>query len=271
MTTEIKTEFAYLDYEKIKRFDAEKFRSTQPFPWCNLQGFLTEAGFQRLHENFPALALFEEHSNIERGYGQRPHNRYYLAYESSIYHRNDLKKGVVKASQLPAAWQSFLAELTTHSQYRSFMCDVFGVSDYRVRLAWHVGFNGCEVSPHVDSPDKIGTHILYFNTSADWSEDWGGSTLVLDGKQTAAQNPDYKDFTDVSAIRIMDNYSFLFKNQPEAWHGVEPLSCPEDRYRRLFNIIFEFPPASKVEAGLSQIKSLLPSSLRDLAKSVIRK
>lgn len=270
MTSKIKTKFTYLDYEKLKNFDAEKFQSVQPFPWCNLQGFLTESGFRKLHESFPSLALFEEHSNIERGYGQRPHNRYYLAYESSIYHQNGQQKGVVKQSELPAAWQLFLTELTTNPQYRSFMCAAFGVSDYRVRLAWHVGFNGCEVSPHVDSPDKIGTHILYFNTSADWSENWGGSTLVLDGKQTAAQNPDYKDFTAASAIRIMDNYSFLFRNQPEAWHGVEPLSCPEGSYRRLFNIIFEFPSDSKTEASLSWLKGLVPSSLRMLVRNAIR-
>lgn len=266
-----KTKFTYLDYEKLSAFNTEKFNLTQPFPWCNLQGFLTDEGFARLHENFPALELFEQHTDIIRGNGQRPHNRYYLAYQSSIYHAADDSKGVVTHSELPAVWQSFVEELNNSLEYRRFMCSAFNVSDYRVRFAWHVGFNGCEVSPHVDLPDKIGTHIIYFNTSADWSEDWGGSTLVLDGKQTTVQNPDYSDFTSSTPVRIMDNYSFLFKNQPEAWHGVEPLSCPEGSYRRLFNIIFEFPPASKVEASLARLKGIVPSSLRSLTKNVVGK
>lgn len=266
------TKLTYLDSDQLQSFDNTKFNLSRPFPWANIAGFLTDKGFRELYENFPKLDLFEKHTDIKRGHGQRPHNRYYLAYQNSIYHADEVEtKGIIKHSELPEVWQSFLDELNNSSQYRSFICSAFNVPDYRVRFAWHVGFNGCEVSPHVDSPDKIGTHIIYFNTSADWSQDWGGSTLVLDGKQTAAQNPDYEDFTHMQAVRIVDNYSFLFKNQPEAWHGVEPLRCPEGSYRRLFNIIFEFPPQAKAAVEKARSQKSLPSSLRSLAKRLRRR
>ena len=265
----IQTQTTYLNHETLKTFNSEKFKSNQPFPWSNLQGFLTEEGFRSLYENFPSLDLFEQHSGIVRDNGQRPHNRYYLAYENSIYHEGDDREGVVKFSDLPTVWQAFLTELIEGKPYSNFIKSVYDVSTYRVRFAWHVGFNGCEVSPHVDSPDKIGTHILYFNTSDDWLEDWGGEALVLNGKQTAVLNPDYTDFTQAEVVQITDNHSFLFKNEPEAWHGVKPLTCPDGSYRRLFNIIFEFPPTAKTPK--ERLSALLPSPIKSLAKSVIRK
>lgn len=265
------TDFAYLDNETIGLFDSAGFKANRPFPWCNLQGLLTAEGFKSLYDNFPSLDLFEQHSGIKRGNNQRPHNRYYLAYENSIYRqedREDSSKGVVKLSQLPQPWQSFIQTINTHEPYRELIKSLFDVLDYRVRFAWHVGFNGCEVSPHVDSPDKIGTHILYFNTSDDWLEDWGGAPLVLDGKQTAARNPDYPDFTSAQSVSIIDNRSFLFKNAPDAWHGVKPLCCPEGSYRRLFNIVFEFPPAPADK--MAGLKARVPTSLKFFAKGLTR-
>ena len=38
----------------------------------------------------------------------------------------------------------------------------------------------------------------------------------------------------------MDNDSFLFKNPPCACHGTQALTCPEGKYRRLFNVIYEY-------------------------------
>lgn len=242
METEISHSF--INYDLTTSFKASAFTTRSPFPWYNFHKFLTPQGFQKLYLDFPCLELFEKHSGIERAYGQRSHDRYYLAYESSIYHQDGVPsegKGIVKLKDLPITWQFFLNELETSTVYRSFIQSLLGVSDYRVRYAWHIGFNGSEVSPHIDSPDKIGTHILYFNTSEDWNADWGGSTLVLGEKQNAALNPDFSDFKITLPTQTVDNHSFLFKNAPNGWHGVEPLTCPESAYRRLFNVIFEFP------------------------------
>ncbi len=233
----------FIDYELLRQFDLDAFRKRSPFPWENIAGFLTREGFHSLYTNFPSLALFEYHNNRRRSHDQRPHNRHYLAYESSIYHKDRPAEagGVVGRDQLPTAWQGFMDELETSDEYQRFIRRALGISTFIPRYAWHVGSRGSEVSPHLDTPPKIGTHILYFNTSDDWNPEWGGATLVLGGKKIKAMNPDFADFETSAAACITDNHSFLFKNTSSAWHGATALTSPDDSYRRLFNIIFEMP------------------------------
>jgi hypothetical protein len=232
----------FVDYELLRAFDVDGFKNRSPFPWHNLGGFLTTEGFHALYDDFPPLDLFERHNERPRVHGQRPHNRYYLAYEKSVYHKEG-DSGVVRHDQLPAAWQRFMDELETSDEYHDFIRRALGVPAFSPRYAWHVGTQGSEVSPHLDDPKKLGTHILYFNTSDEWNPEWGGATLVLGGKQTEAMNPDFADFETRDEARIVDNHSFLFKNTPHAWHGVTALTCPPGSYRRLFNVIFETPPS----------------------------
>jgi hypothetical protein len=232
----------FLNYDLMARFELYRFPTTGPFPWFNFSQFLTQEGFEELHSDFPSVELFEQHSGIARPYGQRPHNRYYLAYEESIYHNKaPADQGVVAHGRLPRTWQLFIEELRQSREYRQFIKTALGVADFKARYAWHIGFSGSEVSPHVDSRDKIGTHIFYFNTSGDWKPEWGGTTLVLGDKKTAARNPDFTDFETAISAEIRDNRSFLFKNTGNAWHGAEALTCPPGRHRRLFNVIFIVP------------------------------
>ncbi len=85
---------------------------------------------------------------------------------------------------------------------------------------------------------------------------------MLGDKRTPAQNPDFDDFASVQAAQITDNHSFLFRNSPESWHGVKPLTCDEESYRRFFNVIFEFPEKSETVASspFAKIKSLFQGS-----------
>lgn len=253
----------FLNYDKIESFEQSLFTDRKPFPWFDFEQFLTPEGFEALYQNFPSLALFEQHNGIERMFGQRPHNRYYLAYETSIYGTQKEGEGLVKYEQLPQVWQAFIHELETSEPYHQWIKHLFQVSKFEIRYAWHVGMTHSEVSPHADGMEKIGTHIFYFNTQQDWNPDWGGSVLVLDGKSTDAMNPEFTDFTSEIPAQIIDNHSFLFKNTPDAWHGVKPLTCPEGAYRRLFNVIFETPRARRP-------LRLAPVSMIKRLKSLIR-
>jgi hypothetical protein len=108
-------------------------------------------------------------------------------------------------------------------------------------FSWHLGTDGAEVCPHVDAPRKLGTHIFYFNTADDWEPAWGGSTLVLSDHPADCAAPDFSDFRRVERTETNGNRSFLFKNQPNAWHGVRTLRCPADAQRRLFNVVIQYP------------------------------
>ena len=226
----------------MQTFDAAAFTKRQPFPWYNFQSLLTDEAFAKLHAQFPALDFFEQHEGLPRKHKQRSHDRYYLAYEETVY--GNLKrdqKGIIHHEQLPPAWQAFMTALETDLGYREFICRLLGVEAFTARYAWHVATAGRSVSPHLDSVRKMGTHIFYFNTSRDWKAEWGGSTLVLSGKNYEGLNPEISDFDKVEAVQVMDNRSFLFKNQPDAWHAVDTINCPPDTYRCIFNVIFEFP------------------------------
>ncbi len=234
----------FINYELLKKFDKQLFLENEPCCWYNFHQFLTPEGFQQLYQDYPALDLFEKHEGIKRRDGQKPHDRYYLAYNISPYEgtrRGKAGEAAVQHQDLPKSWQLFVKELTTSRKYHNFIRSLFEVSDFTIRFDWHVATANCDVSPHLDSYRKIGSHLFYFNTNQDWNSDWGGATLLLSGKPEEVKNPDFSDFTSETQTQIIDNRSFMFRNTPTAWHGVKPLTCPEDKYRRLFNIIFEFP------------------------------
>jgi hypothetical protein len=253
---------SFIDHTVLASFPVQSFESTAPFPWWSFEGFLTPAGFEALYEQFPSLSLFERHRGAKRAHGQRPHDRYYLAYESSIYHEG--AQGVARRTDLPAAWQAFMAELEGDDHYRSVISAALGLSDYEARYAWHVGTTGSEVSPHLDAPEKSGTHILYFNRAGDWEPSWGGRTVVLAGRATTAMNPDFDQFATSTAVDILDNRSFLFKNTPDAWHGVQALTCPSDARRRLFNVIFEVPGGAEQRNARATARRPLRRQLKQL-------
>lgn len=223
----------------MSRFSYESFATRAPFPWADIAGFLTTEAFEQLLATFPEQRLFSLHEGLMRTFHHRPHNRYYLAYEESLYKRDSAGNGIATRADLAPPWQALIAELATGEAYRAFAAQALGTSAFRMRFAWHIGFTGCEVSPHRDAARKIGTHIFYFNTSEDWDLAWGGSTIVLADMKAESPSPDWDDFATQIPCELRDNHSFIFKNTKEAWHGAKTLSCPEGRQRRLFNVIFE--------------------------------
>lgn len=237
----------YLNESLIRAFPEQAFRSAKPFPWFHCHEFLTASGFQRLHDDFPDLGLFESHDGMPRPHGQRSHDRFYLAYEANLYHEAGAAggEGVVRHEELPKSWQQFADEIRGYEPYLALIRSLLGASAFRIRFAWHLGFKGSEVSPHTDSLNKLGTHIFFFNRSDAWDRAWGGSTLVLGGKVGGGKSPGFDAFSTADVVDILDNSSFLFKNTPQAWHGVEALSAPEGHYRRLFNVVFESEPGEK--------------------------
>lgn len=250
----------FLERSAVNGFDASAFLGQSHFPWMSFTGFLQPQAFAELNRTFPGLDAFERHEGLRRSHGQRSHDRFYLAFEESIYHRQgkgdyalQSDRGTISSQDLAPPWQAFLQDLRGQP-YQSMIRQALGRDDLTMRLAWHLGVSGSEVSPHRDALDKVGTHIFYFNTAEDWDPTWGGSILALGGKKVAAMNPDFEDFESEAGTDIRDNRSFLFKNTEAAWHGVRRLTCPPGHYRRLFNVIFEAPPVRR--------RSWLPAWLR---------
>ena len=219
----------YLDIQKLKEVSGNDFRHTYPYPFTNPQGILTDEAFTLLKKTLPDISLFKKMVGVERGYGQKSHDRYELRYSSEL--------------PLSAEWKSFIKELESE-EYCAIMAGIFGTNFFTARFQWQYAFTGCSVSPHCDSPQKLGSHIFYFNTPEDWKEDWGGQTLVLDdrGKLDWRTAPELSTLPVHATAETFGNRSFIFKRTDHSWHAVKELTCPEGSYRRLFTVVFNYKP-----------------------------
>jgi hypothetical protein len=228
----------FFDEAVLASLTPDEFRSRSPFPWHGFTGALRPAAFDALLADFPSRRLFEWREGQGGQYYTRPHDRWFLEYSTSA----PSEPGLVVKQDLPEVWQRFIDEIETSAAYRRHIVDWLGHDDYLLRLTWHLGVGGSEVSPHKDTDAKYGTQIFYFNTSDDWEPSWGGEIMVLADRDEKVKDPYFSDFGAFTEVDTLGNRSFLFKNTKAAWHGVERLACPPDRYRRLFNVVFERPP-----------------------------
>jgi len=250
----------FFDESVLDAFSQDEFRKRQPFSWQKFSSILRPEAFDALFSDFPAVDLFERHDESrQRPDGQRPHVRFYLAYEPFV----DRRPGIAHKADLPKVWRQFLDDIEHNTAYRRLIFSSLGRDDLMVRFNWHMGFSGSEVSPHLDKTPKIGTHIFYFNPEGYWDRAWGGSTLVLGGRPPEVTNPDFADFAEVTPVENVGNSSFFFKNGPDAWHGVQAIDCPDGTYRRLFNILFEHRP------GVRQPRSLMAHRVRGKLNHVL--
>ncbi len=221
----------YLNRDCIQGLSAETFRQRRPYPWVDIQNTLTADGFQRLRETLPDASLFERRVGLKRSHGQGYHDRSLLHYRPDV--------------QLAAPWQEFLAELRGPA-YDAFLRRMFAVrpgTRLILTMEWYYAWQGCAVSPHCDARRKLGTHIFYFNTEAEWDPNWGGNVLVMDddGRFKRHSGPAFDDLRVAASIDARGNGSFLFQRTRHSWHGVRALAAPPDHLRKLFLVTVNRP------------------------------
>jgi len=214
----------YLDEQKLEHIDADAFARTLPYPWLNPAGLLTDAGYQRLLNNLPVTEQLHSMFQIKRSHGQKSHDRFGLEY------RDDL--------DVAACWHEFVAELRGEA-YQRFLHRMFDRGNIQLNFHWHYTPRGCSVSPHCDARRKLGSHIFYFNTAADWDPAWGGETLILDdgGRFRRNSAPEFEEFSSISSGENLGNFSLLFRRQGNSWHGVREIHAPEGHYRKVFIVV----------------------------------
>ncbi|MFU8814324.1 MAG: 2OG-Fe(II) oxygenase [Pseudomonadales bacterium] len=226
-----------LSQPDLDAIGTSEFRDAQPFPWLNPENVLTPAGFDELRAHLPPLTLMNKSFGRKRAHGQTPHDRYSLEY----------------AADLPVAdcWHQLVEELEAPG-YQGWLARLFDTRRFRLNYHWHYTPRGASVSPHCDARHKLGSHIFYFHTAADWDPAWGGETVILDdeGRFSRASAPPFEAFTHRWRADAMGNRSLLFQRQGNSWHGVEPLQCPEGQLRKVFIVVVN---ASGGLAGLRRL------------------
>jgi hypothetical protein len=221
----------YLNRDTLDAVSADGFQKQRPYPWVAITSTLTDGGFQVLRETLPDVSLFQRKVGVKRGYGQAPHDRAILHYRPWL--------------ELAQPWKELVEELQGET-YQLFLHRVLGLQpDKRVILTmeWYYAWRGCSVSPHCDARRKLATHIFYFATEADWEASWGGQILILDdgGRFKAHSAPAFDALAVAAALDPRGNGSLLFQRTEHSWHGVRPLQCPENVFRRLFIVTINVP------------------------------
>lgn len=215
----------YLDIDALQSIDTDGFRDARPFPWINPDGLILDDRYRELIESLPEPTSFKSTFGRRRRHGQTSHDRLTLNYNNKL--------------DLPAPWSIFVNELQG-PVYRGTIQRLLGVDDVDLTFHWHYTPNGCSLSPHCDAEWKLGSHIFYLNTAADWDPAWGGQTLILDddGAFSHKSAPRIEDFKAVIPAKAMGNNSLLFQRTDHSWHGMYPLANPESMLRKVFIVEF---------------------------------
>ena len=188
--------------------------------------FINQNDYEELLKTFPGDELFKDEFPEERKYGQRPHCRKFFCMgetQGSKY----FKQYLTSVNDLPFVWQTLISELRG-KEYKEWICKTLNIEDFKIRFDFHRTRAGLDVSPHIDSIGKIGSHLLYFMPK-EWQEDWGGETIFYKGKKIDKMNPEPGDFYFHKVESVSGNRSCLFKNSTGGWHGVKEVNAPVDR------------------------------------------
>jgi hypothetical protein len=133
--------------------------------------------------------------------------------------------------ELSHAWRSFANDLLS-PEYRSAMSLLIGydLTDALLEVnVFHFG-PGASLGPHPDLPDKIVTHVFYFNES--WNKEDGGCLSILSSRDPADIVEEVAPIVGNSAVIVRSDNS---------WHAVSPVVRESRISRRSVTVTFYRP------------------------------
>lgn len=195
---------------------AGRMRS-DPFRWTTLGSVVPGDAAADLARTFPADGFVESARDGET-------KSYQLA-----------ARPIASQATLPEPW-SLLVQGLRSDDYRVALEQLSGVSLAGVEpelTLWRYG-PGCWLSPHVDKPDKILTHLFYFNPG--WQRDWGGCLRIL-------RSSEIDDVVD--EVVPLAGESVVLVRSDASWHAVLPVGVERAgrRVRTSLTAIFSRGPS----------------------------
>lgn len=191
---------------------AERDVNQYPFPWLSTEPskvFSLETA-QRLAEDFPVDG-FVRHDTTQRQGGDKRYRNFSRSLAEADACVDPGTAGV---------WDDLLADLRT-VEYREQVAGLLGqrpANAVELRLVRHAP--GDWLGPHTDRPDKMFSHIFYFN--ALWRPEWGGCLEILNGDDPTSL---------VSRIVPQLGVSALLARTDNSWHQVTKVSGPSSATR----------------------------------------
>jgi hypothetical protein len=195
--------------------------STQPYRWAFVDGLFSPADSRALVETFP-----RDHFKTVEGYDGEKGYQYQA--RSLIAMGADVP---TRAEFLNPAWQRLTEDLLSPA-YREAMSHLTGVelADLPIEAnVFHYG-RSAWLGPHVDLPDKVVTHVFYFNEV--WDENDGGClTILRAGDMTHL----------VKVIPPVVGNSVVVVRSDDSWHAVSRVREKCRTSRRSLTVTFYRP------------------------------
>jgi hypothetical protein len=195
--------------------------SSQPYRWAFVDGLFSPNDSRALVETFP-----RDHFKTVEGYdGEKG---YQYEARSLVAMGQDVP---TRVQFLNPAWQRLAADLLSPA-YREAMSHLTGVelADLPIEAnVFHYGRRAW-LGPHVDLPDKVVTHVFYFNEV--WDEvDGGCLTILRAGDMTQI----------VKVIPPLVGNSVVVVRSDNSWHAVSRVRENCRNSRRSLTVTFYRP------------------------------
>lgn len=185
--------------------------------------------YAELLRQFPDESLFAE---MGAGYNKL-----------SLSERNNSKTYACFCEAIPC-WRDFRAYIKSDA----FMQNVFLAMKTTARGPFKARFefssmlaNGGYIAAHRDTAAKVFTLVVPIVAEGQWDQSWGGGTVILKAKHDDLQDygADWSLFDIVRTLEFGPNQAAMFMKTADSWHGVMPMTGPQEVYRRSLTINIE--------------------------------
>jgi len=194
---------------------------THPFSWAEIGSLYSVEDAAALAASFP-----HDHFKTVSGYGGEKN----YDYEARALVGMGTPT-IAFPEELSEAWLSLAQDLGS-ADYREAMSQLTGIDLRTVPMevnVFHYG-PGASLGAHPDLPDKLVTHILYFNES--WNRNDGGCLNILHSNDPTAVAAEIEPLVGNSAILVRSDNS---------WHAVTPVVNGCNSSRRSLTATFYRP------------------------------
>jgi SM-20-related protein len=203
-----------LDFSKINNSRLNQ----SPFQWAEISNLYSSKNGSLLAGSYP----MDHYRTVEAYGGEKDY-----FYEARSLIGMGAKK-ISYAEHLSTVWQEFAIDLLSDN-YRNAMTNLTGVDLMSLPMEvnlFHYG-PGALLGPHCDLPEKIVTHIFYFNEH--WHPECGGQLAILN-------SADSKDTKALVPPIIGNSAAFIRSNN--SWHEVTKVSSQTPQSRRSVTVTF---------------------------------
>lgn len=194
---------------------------TNPYRWAGITDLFEPGDADRLASTYPC-----DHYKLLSARGGEKDYEYHA--RSFIPMNGD---DVTYRDELDDSWQVLAADLLS-AGYRNAMTTLTGCDLTQAPMevnVFHYG-PGCSLGAHPDLPDKVVTHVLYFNSA--WNIEAGGCLNILRSANAS----------DIAALVVpVVGSSAVLVRSDDSWHSVSPVVSCSPISRRSMTVTFYRP------------------------------